>query len=391
VGQQDAVNQPRIAVLCDNVHLEAVPFVREPLVHLAAEGFPIDLVAPSASYGYPDWTPVAGVRQLVVSGYREGPTTQDARTLGRLAVRGLVRRDYVAVLATPIISMVLGAALSALWHVPLVALSDELYTEGDPKSPHPRWHGAMYRAHARAALTVITDLRRAALLRAESGLLGHQPFVELPNSPSGAVGTADRDEFRKRLRVAADDVLVLHSGGVYPWTRVPELMSALPSLAANTVVMLQMNTRADASTRELYELLECAYPVRFLPDPVPYDQVDEAVAACDIGVALYRDENPNIAHTGKGSGKLTRYLRAGKPVIVDRTGSLEWVAEYGAGERITDVAELPLAIERITSRYDHYAQRARECFAEHLSFERHWPVVRAALADVIDHGRVAPP
>jgi glycosyltransferase involved in cell wall biosynthesis len=389
VGRHGTNKESRLAVLCDNVHLEAVPFVREPLVHLAAEGFMIDLVAPTASYGYPDWTPVAGVRQLVVSGYRGRPTMEDARTLSRLALRGLVRSDYAAVLATPIVSVVLGAALAALWRVPLVVLSDELYTEGDPNNPHPRWHGAMHRAHARAALTIITDLRRAEVLRNESDLLEDQPFVELPNSPSGAIAMPDRGEFRKRIRVGADDVLVLHSGGLWPWTRAPELMSALPSLPADTTVVFQMNTRADASTRQLYELLECAYPVRFLPDPVPYMQVDEAVTACDIGIALYRDESPNIALTGKGSGKLTRYLRAGKPVIVDRTGGLEWVAEYGAGEMIDGMTELPRAIEMITSNYDHYAERARDCFVEHLSFERCWPVVRAALADVIDDDRFA--
>jgi glycosyltransferase involved in cell wall biosynthesis len=383
-------SKPRIAVLCDNVHLEAVPFVREPLVHLAAEGFGIDLVAPSASYGYPDWTPVPGVRQLVVSGYRRRPTTQDVRTLGRLALRGFVRRDYAAILATPIVSVVLGAALSALWRVPLVVLSDEIYTEGDPNSPHPRWHGAMNRAHGRAVLTIITDLRREALLHRESALLKGQSFVELPNSPSGAVSTADDDEFRKRLRVGADDVLVLHSGGLWPWARAPELMSALPSLAANTILVFQMNTRADASTRELYDLLECAYPVRFLPDPVPYEQVDGAVTSCDIGVALYRDDNPNLALTGKGSGKLGRYLRAGKPVIVDRTGGLEWVAEYGAGEVITDIAELPTAIEKIMAAYDGYAHRARECYAEHLSFERYWPVVRTALDNAMSRAGSTP-
>lgn len=381
----------RIAVLCDNVHLEAVPFIREPLLHLASEGFGIDLVAPTASYGYPDWTPVPGVRQLVVSGYRDRPTVEDARTLGRLAVRGLVRRDYAAVFATPIVSLVLGAAFSALWRVPLVVLSDELYTEGDPSSPHPRWHAAMHRAHARAALTVITDLRRAALLREETNLLDNQRFVELPNSPSGGVAASDPGEFRKRLRVGAKDVLVLHSGGLWPWARAPELMSELPSLAANTVLVFQMNTRADPSSRELYELLECAYPVRFLTDPVPYELVDDAVSACDIGVALYRDENPNLALTGKGSGKVGRYLRAGKPVIVEHTGGLEWIAECGAGEVIDAVSELPQAIERIMADYDLYAQRARRCHAEQMSFERYWPVVRAALADVIDDGRAVLP
>src|SRR6266498_5982813 len=172
-------------MLCDHGHLEAVPFVREPVAHLAAEGFGIDLMAASAAYGYAGWTPVEGVRHLVVSDYRRGPTMQDARTLLWLATRGLVRDDYVAVLATPVVSVVFGAALSALWRVPLVVFSDELYTEADGIHPNPRWRRAMYRAHARASLTVITDLRRAEVLRNDSALLDGQPFVELPNSPAG--------------------------------------------------------------------------------------------------------------------------------------------------------------------------------------------------------------
>jgi hypothetical protein len=77
-------------------------------------------------------------------------------------------------------------------------------------------------------------------------------------------------------------------------------------------------------------------------------------------------------------------------VIVDRTGGLDWVAEYGAGEIIEGIEDLPAAIEKITTSYDQYAQRARDCFAEHLSFERHWPVVRAALEQVMNRSGSAP-
>jgi glycosyltransferase involved in cell wall biosynthesis len=370
-------------MLCDHGHLEAVPFVREPVAHLAAEGFGIDLMAASAAYGYAGWTPVEGVRHLVVSDYRRGPTMQDARTLLWLATRGLVRDDYVAVLATPVVSVVFGAALAALWRVPLVVFSDELYTEADGIHPHPRWRRAMYRAHARAALTVITDLRRAEVLRNDSALLDGQPFVELPNSPAGQPSFSGRDDFRKWLGIARDEVMVLHSGGLWTWSRAPELISELPNLAANTVVVYQMNKRAEDKDRELYRLLEDAYPVRFLTDPVPYAQVDEAVTASDIGLALYRDPSPNLTLTGKGSGKIGRYLRAGKPVIVDRGGGVDWVAEFGAGVVITSTAELPAAIDKIMANYDRYAERARACHAEHMSFERYWPVVRSKLADVI--------
>src|SRR5262249_4710692 len=152
----------------------------------------------------------------------------------------------------------------------------------------------MYRAHARAAFTVITDLRRAELLRKDCAHLNGQAFVELPNSPAGHPSFARRDDFRKRLRIAPDDAMVLRSGGLWASSRAPELISALPNLGAKTVAVFQLNMRAEDKDREMYGLLERVYPVRFLADPVPYAQVDEAVTACDIGVALYRDPQPNL-------------------------------------------------------------------------------------------------
>jgi hypothetical protein len=40
--------------------------------------------------------------------------------------------------------------------------------------------------------------------------------------------------------------------------------------------------------------------------------------------------------------------------------------------------------------YDGYAYRARECYAEHLSFERYWPVVRTALDNAMSRAGSTP-
>jgi hypothetical protein len=136
----------------------------------------------------------------------------------------------------------------------------------------------------------------------------------------------------------------------------------------------------------LVELAEARYPVRFQLEPLPYDRVDDVVAAADIGIALYRSESPNFRYCGKGSGKLNRYLRAGKPVIVDRNASLEWVADRGAGVVVDGPHEIPAAIERITSDYDRFAAATARCFDADLAFDTHWPTVRAALGRVLAGG-----
>lgn len=373
----------RIAVLYDYGAAEALPFLREPIAHLAAEGFEIDLVTP-ASHPYPSWTPIGGVRHLQVTGY-ESPTWKTASTLARLAVRGAIRRDYAAVFATPIVSVVLGAMLAAVWRVPLVVMSDELYTLRDHVwNPHPNWRGLMNRAHARAALTVITDLRRKAALVDDCSALDRQPYVELPSVPAGLPQPADRAAFRSTLGLAEDTVVVLHAGGFSWHVRAPELVATLPSFPPGCALVVQTSTQPEPTTVALCRLVECTQPFRFLADPLPYAQLDDVVTACDIGVAFYCGASPNFWLCGKGSGKVNRCLRAGKPVIVDHGGGFEWIAEYGAGVAVLTAAELPDAIGRIMADYDRYAARARECHAEHLSFERHWHVVRRALADVMD-------
>ena len=91
-------------------------------------------------------------------------------------------------------------------------------------------------------------------------------------------------------------------------------------------------------------------------------------------MALYHGTIPNVRYVGKGSGKLNRYLRAGKPVIVDRNANLEFVADYEAGVVVDDPSGIPAAIETIRASYDQYAANARTLL-------RRGAVVRGPLAD----------
>ena len=62
---------------------------------------------------------------------------------------------------------------------------------------------------------------------------------------------------------------------------------------------------------------------------------------------LYFGSIPNVRYVGKGSGKLARYLRSAKPVIVDCNANLDFIADYGAGVVISQPSDIPAAIRRI--------------------------------------------
>jgi len=356
--------------------VETQPFVREPIAHLAAEGFEVDLIARATE----NWTPIEGVRYLPRGSLR----TPAAQALAaRLLARGALRRDYDLVIATPAISLVFGAVLARLAGAPLVVLHDELWTPRDINLA-PRLRDAMYRAHERAALTIITDLRRVEVLEEEWPALRGQRFVELPNAPAGEpTPPHDRERVRAELGVSPDMTLVLNAGSLTRRFGLDDLLEALPHFPEQAVLVCQSAMHTHRLDPAVLALVEARYPVRFRLEPLPYGQVDQLVAAADIGVALYHGTIPNVRYVGKGSGKLNRYLRAGKPVIVDRNANLEFVADYEAGVVISHPSEIPSAIANITERYETFSANARRCFDEQLAFETHWPQVRAALGEVM--------
>jgi glycosyltransferase involved in cell wall biosynthesis len=243
----------------------------------------------------------------------------------------------------------------------------------------------MYRAHERAAMTIITDLRRVEVLEQEwPDLAGHR-FLELPNAPAGKpVPARNREEIRAELGVPLGTTMLLNAGSLTKRFGFDDLLEALPHVPDGAMLVCQSAVHTHNLEPGFLASLEARYPVRFRLDPLPYSRVDELVAAADIGIALYEGSIPNVRYVGKGSGKVNRYLRAGRPVIVDRNANLEFVADYEAGVVISRPCDIPRAIAAITARYETFSANARRCFDEELAFETHWPPLRAALAELMN-------
>jgi glycosyltransferase involved in cell wall biosynthesis len=318
------------------------------------------------------------VRYCAVPRYESGIRSRTVATVAALAARGALGRDHDLVLATPGVSVIIGSVLARLWRAPLVVLADELYTAADPH-PRPGLRGATRRAHERAAFTIVPDRIRVPAMVEDHPALAAQRFFELPNAPAGPMAPVDGAAARRHRGLPEDAVVVLSAGSLLPQMGLDVCLDAAAQLPEGVVLAFQSHWRLDPRAAAFCTALESNLPVRFLLDPTPYDRVDEVVCASDIGVALYRSSKPNFALTGKASGKAARFLRAGKPIIVDRGGALEWVAQAGAGEAIDGADDFGAAVERMASDLPGYAERARGCHREHFAFERYWPPVRAAL------------
>jgi len=367
-------SRPRVAVVFEQPYAEVLPLVREPIAALAREGLAVDLVCRQPW----SWTPIDGVEVLPVAGRNDRRTRDTLRTFTTRAARG----QYAVIVAAPVWGLLLADAVGTATRTPVVTLSDRLYTREDYRSRFmPR--RAMYAAQRRSAFTIIPDLTRVAPIVAEAPALRDHRFVELPNAAAGEPALSAPSAARDRLELPADDVLVLFAGTLWAEMGVAECVAAVPRLPPGTTMVFQSIDELDPVVSALAELVEKHERVVVRRARLPYPEVDDLFAACDVGIVFYRGTGPNFAACGKASGKLARFLRVGRPVIVDRRGGLEWVAEYGAGEVAQTPEEVRLAVEKIAADADRYRTRAQACFDEHFRFEKFWPGVRDALAPVM--------
>jgi glycosyltransferase involved in cell wall biosynthesis len=374
------MNMPRVAFFFQYSYIETIPFIREPIMQLAAEGVFVDLFAPlSKKSPEPNFAPYNV--QVISCDFKSRRAV--SRLLASIPKIALTR-GYKLLLANPIEALICGAIVAKLIRVPLIAFSDELHTEEDfPISPRRR--RLMNWAHRRAIFTVITDRIRSAILRNATGLPESHTFYELPNSPSGIPTPVNKRELRDRINVPCDATVLMMSGLFATAMGNDLLLNVIPRLPDNTYLVFQFNVRGmlDDDIVALCKLTEKKYPVRFLFDPLPYDCIDHFVGSGDIGVVFYNSRGPNFDLCGKGSGKLCRFLRLGKPVIVNRQGSLEWVAEYGAGEVANSPEELIKAIQKIGANYEKYEDRALSCYQEYFAFEKYYPPIHRAMRELI--------
>jgi glycosyltransferase involved in cell wall biosynthesis len=350
-------------------------------MQLAADGFGVDLFAPVSEHA-----PVINFNGYDVQ-FRHADFLSNRRSPAFFSsiVRMALSRRYSLFMANPVEALIFGAIAAEVSRTPLIVFSDELFTKKD--IAYIRYHrrSLMNWAHRRAAFTIITDHIRASVLRQSTGLPENHTFYELPNSPSGVPEAVDTAVLRDRIGVPPDATMVLMSGYFGPPMGNDLLLNALPQFPPKTYLVFQSASRTQfpPDVVALCKLAEHHFPVRFLYDSLPYELVDQVIASCDIGVALYNCRGPNFELCGKGSGKLCRYLRLGKPVIVNHQGHLEWVARYGAGEIAQSPAELALAIQKISASYQAYSEKASQCYHQHFAFEKYYPPIHNAIRQLV--------
>jgi glycosyltransferase involved in cell wall biosynthesis len=139
------------------------------------------------------------------------------------------------------------------------------------------------------------------------------------------------DALREKFGIPADKTIVLHTGAIAPARHVDDIVDAIARCDGSIVaVILGLSFKGYAETvQSKINELELNDRV-FLHGPVPHSEMLNVMAACDVGTALYRNDNVNNYYCA--SNKLYECIALGKAVVTnDYPGLQNVVADNRLG------------------------------------------------------------
>jgi glycosyltransferase involved in cell wall biosynthesis len=102
-------------------------------------------------------------------------------------------------------------------------------------------------------------------------------------------------------------------------------------------------------------------------EPVPFDRVNDVIAAADLGLAVYPQAEANSRCSAFAGEKVARYLQCGLPFIAFDNEDYAFLRdETGCCELVRSYDEIPAAINTIVDNYERYQRGAR------LAFEKYY-------------------
>jgi hypothetical protein len=220
--------------------------------------------------------------------------------------------------------------------------------------------------------SIVQDKNRGAALREEFGFIDKIFYV--PNSYLGFCD--DSSNFaRERFKIPADKKIILYTGGFERGNDLG-LLDISKKLDSQYVLFLNAYSR----DHYLDEMLP-SYQQEIENGKLFVNQInlseedyDMLVRSSFIGLAWYPppDTNdPNMYYLGLSSGKLTKFLSCGVPVITQASFYQypKLIDENNLGRTCVEAREIPQKIEEIAKVYDSIRKNAKKLYLQDFEYK----------------------
>lgn len=231
-------------------------------------------------------------------------------------------------------------------------------------------------AYRKAEGVIVQDRERFEAL-CEYQKYQHQHVFYLPNSTISSNLTqapSGQNFFRDKFGLSKENFpyIILQAGMLSEHVLSKTLASTFKFIDKYSLI-LHSNKKISLDDPYIKSLQDINKKNLFLSlEPLPFDEIDKIFEAATIGLAFYEKINSNFTMISMASGKLSYYLKHGKPVLVSKLDSLaQLVEKYKLGVVIknpADHVEIRSAIELILSSYDVYSKNAKSCFQAEFDF-----------------------
>jgi glycosyltransferase involved in cell wall biosynthesis len=247
-------------------------------------------------------------------------------------------------------------------------------------------------AYRKSKSVIVQDEDRFKTL-CEYNQYQHPKVFYLPNSDSSSdflVQNAPiKNYFKELFNLSEEEFphIILQAGIINDAVLAKELAHAFTPIRKGCALIFHEREKRKTDDPYIKSLREINSNNLFLSlEPLPYEQIDKIYASATIGLAFYKDWDNNLSQISKASGKLSQYLKHGKPVLVNNLESLSQVVEkYKIGVVIKDplnTLEIEAAIETILNNYAFYSENAKACFEEEFDFAKKVKPILAFMADL---------
>lgn len=268
--------------------------------------------------------------------------------------------------------LIWAGATNKSFNIPLIYHSLELYLEDNPKSKNNWWFSALRekekKYHAQCVATIIQDKMRAKVLLESNNV--STDLIFLPVSINGQINEMKSTYLYGTFNIPEDKIIILYYGMISQLSRLCfDIAQSLSKIDKKYILVFHGYPRPG----ENIDILKSYRNVILSLNLVEHEKKQELISSATIGLTIYDNTNNNDRLTAFSSSKVAEFLQCGIPIIAyDNESYRVLTSQFSCGELISNLRELPIAVNKIMDNYEFYRKNAFNAFDEFYNGKKYY-------------------